>query len=190
MSRKNNIRNVKEYLLVQHSASYSFTDILIGRYDPYDIIKFTRLANTMTRFELLLLQTLNFENMWPICFKPRNEIFIRHGREAFKRLLSEHERGLLYNIIDRSLRTTTAEPLWEFPKGHKETGETPVTCACREFMEETSIARCDFRLIIGGRINRTIVDDRRYDFEYYYAVAQNNSFKTSIIEATCLSVCR
>lgn len=33
---------------------------------------------------------------------------------------------------------------WDFPKGHVETGETPLAAACREVREETSLTQLDF----------------------------------------------
>jgi 8-oxo-dGTP pyrophosphatase MutT (NUDIX family) len=44
-----------------------------------------------------------------------------------------------YELLEENNLSNYLEPEWEFPKGKKNMNETPLTCAIREFNEETNL---------------------------------------------------
>src|SRR5688572_21771019 len=71
-------------------------------------------------------------------------------------LYREDESGERRYLLVRS--ALTRRPIWEFPKGGVEAGESDVQAAERELQEEAGLAEGDYRLIEGFR------EEERYVF--------------------------
>ena len=70
------------------------------------------------------------------------------------------------------------EPEWGFPKGRRNPHETDITCAIREFQEETGLKRNDFTLIQNiYPISETFFGSNQvhYCHKYYIALCDNNT---------------
>lgn len=87
----------------------------------------------------------------------------------------------------------TKRPLWEFPKGALDEGETPFDAALRELQEETGLRADDVRIVqgferretyrftAGGADNRMTI---RKQVTYYLAETDRTDVTLSPVEAT------
>lgn len=90
------------------------------------------------------------------------------------------------------LSRLTKRPLWEFPKGGIDTGESALDAALRELEEETGLESGDIRLVpgferteeyrfsVGGDGERTLVQKQ---VTYYLAEAEHRDVRLSPSEA-------
>lgn len=91
------------------------------------------------------------------------------------------------------LSRLTKRPLWEFPKGGIDAGESPFDAALRELEEETGLAADDVRVVpgferteqyrftVGRRGDRTLVRKR---VTYFLAEARHRAVRLSPEEAS------
>lgn len=73
---------------------------------------------------------------------------MRHKRDLSAGVIVFHEReeGRRYLLL---LSRLTKRPLWEFPKGGVDPGETVLEAALRELQEESGLVGPDIRLVPG-----------------------------------------
>ena len=81
------------------------------------------------------------------------------------RRVSQIAAGIvLFHVVDGERRyllvrsALTRRPIWEFPKGGVETGETDEVAAERELREEAGVTEADYRVLPGFR------EEERYVF--------------------------
>src|SRR5690606_17436941 len=102
--------------------------------------------------EQKLLLTKSFDELWCILNfikdKPRlSEQFLR-SKNKFKKLefylQTRYNKTISELINENKSKFTTPE--WGFPKGRRKKNESPLSCALREFTEETGIdsSNCEF----------------------------------------------
>ena len=110
------------------------------------------LISKMTIHEQKLLLTKSFDELWCtlnfIKDKPRlSEQFLR-SKNKFKKLefyLQTRYNKTISELINENKSEFTT-PEWGFPKGRRKNNESPLSCALREFTEETGIdsSNCEF----------------------------------------------
>jgi 8-oxo-dGTP pyrophosphatase MutT (NUDIX family) len=145
---------VPEYLMIQRKDSLSFMEFIRGKYDVADIQYIRQLLAAMTEHERTMLLTVGFESLWNHVWYqpsvPRHSNEYDHAKAKFDALLDgfqfEGQRVTLAELV-RISPSPYYEPEWGFPKGRRRLREEDVTCAVREFCEETCFSPSDIELL-------------------------------------------
>ena len=132
-----------EYLMIQRKDSLSFMEFIRGKYDVSDEHYIKRLMGCMTHYERSLIIECTFEQLWNHVWYqpsiPRVTVEFEHAKSKFMCLA---DTGKLIEYI-----STTDAPYTQsehgFPKGRRKLKENDVTCAVREFSEETGFNEND-----------------------------------------------
>ena len=152
-----------EILMIKKRYTYSYFIFIFGRYKKYNNKHLQYLFNHMTYAEKLDILSLDFSKMWYrmwLCtpennytiysiynkstiptkniktyFRKKNKfnsIFLRDNGKRLKRLIQSSD-----NVVSP----------WEIPKGSANKSESDITCAIREFEEETIINTSDYTIL-------------------------------------------
>ncbi len=143
-----------KYLMVQRKDSLSYVEFIRGKYDLNNRTYIMKLLTALTPTERDKLVDNDFETLWKDMWcKQENESnrnFNKEFVEASEKfqtlqkgyyIKSEKGDATLFDLqvaID-STQAEYDETEWGFPKGRRNINEDDVSCAVREFREETGI---------------------------------------------------
>jgi len=140
----NNISLFKYYynsikiLMIRRRHSLNYVQFIRGKYDLNNKENLNKLFQLMTIDENDLISNNSFDFLWKELWKNNSE------NDNYKReyITSEKKFNILklrsfYNLLLK--KSIYQEPEWEFPKGKKNFNEDNLSCAKREFIEETNI---------------------------------------------------
>jgi 8-oxo-dGTP pyrophosphatase MutT (NUDIX family) len=135
-----------EFLLIRRRDSLSFIEFVRGKYSVTDRVYLKMLLQGMSQPEQEKLRTQTFDQLWRGVWgeaagshrtdydvAERKYREIAPTREAMGALLTENP-------------SPWPEPEWGFPKGRRNPYESELSGAIREFQEETSMTRGDFKV--------------------------------------------
>lgn len=144
-----------KYLLVQRKDSLSFVEFLRGKYDVNNTQYLLRLFTNMTEDERQRISESSFETLWKemwckTSIQDSNKNFTKEyndSKEKFETLkrgvfIKSPKDGIYYfdiHYIMTNSKSEFDETEWGFPKGRRNINEEDVSCAIREFREETGI---------------------------------------------------
>jgi 8-oxo-dGTP pyrophosphatase MutT (NUDIX family) len=179
MFSKANITNFNdfiEYLLIQRKDSLSFVEFTRGKYNIDDDEYISKLIRGMTQKEQELLKTCSFDELWKGVWGESSTVRSHkndydNSEKKFEQIISK-----LPKLIEENPSKWT-EPEWGFPKGRRNPHETDMTCAIREFQEETALRRQDFILIQNTLpISETFFGSNQvhYCHKYYIALCHKD----------------
>jgi 8-oxo-dGTP pyrophosphatase MutT (NUDIX family) len=127
------IKNDKVYfLMIRRRNTFGYIDIIKGKYNIENSLLFKNLIDSMTNEEKKDILNNNFDLLW-------NKMWMfptKYNVDTKKKFYSNAKE--IYASIHKST-SRWEEPEWEFPKGRKNSKETEINCARREFTEETGI---------------------------------------------------
>jgi 8-oxo-dGTP pyrophosphatase MutT (NUDIX family) len=134
-----------EFLMIQRKDTLGYVEFMRGKYTLGNIDYIQTLFHQMTHDELSKLESYDFETLWNSLWN--NQISRQYKQEydiAFAKYQALKEgteecggKNLNEYIKSANRDWTTAE--WGFPKGRRGNRESEVTCAVREFTEETGL---------------------------------------------------
>jgi 8-oxo-dGTP pyrophosphatase MutT (NUDIX family) len=146
--------NKTELLLIRRKNSLGFVDFMRGKYNINNMTYITNLLNKMSTDERNLIINNNFDYLWNYLWgKNINNQYKSEERSSNDKLNKLKEgvivNGKLYTIksLINDLTETYHEPEWGFPKGRRNFQEKDITCAIREFEEETGYSRTNIKII-------------------------------------------
>ena len=128
------------YLMIQRNNTFGYIDIIKGKYEQGNHMMMKNLINNMTTDEKKSIQTESFKTLWNTMWT-KNVKICKESQEIFEK--NYHDIVFLINESTNKWD----EPEWEFPKGRKNITETELSCAIREFTEETGIDRSEINII-------------------------------------------
>lgn len=133
-----------QFLLIQRKDSLNFVEFIRGKYDTHDIPYIERMFRNMTIAEQERILFLDFDGLWKSVWGRSN----RNYRSEYELSLNKYNkvRAMLPGIIQKN-RSSWTEPEWGFPKGRRNYMENDISCAIREFVEETGLRRNSFRIM-------------------------------------------
>jgi len=132
--------------MVRRRTTYAFSDLVLGRYSRRQLRHAQRhpaawaaylrsYLDQMTVDELLVLRTLDFDNIWGRVYGSHTPDAVRRVHFGADFLLTGCDT--LVATIDQTRPTNRS--VWEAPKGRKLAWESEAACAQREFWEETRV---------------------------------------------------
>lgn len=165
-------------LLVQRKISIGFFSFMRGKYTSETLMKV--FFEDMTPFERKLLETKTFDEIWEYLWNGANSIgFLKSYNEAKSKFAKCDIEKFL-----REIPVKFNETEWMFPKGKRNNiHESSISCAIREFSEETGISPnlvfCQFEEN-SNRPKRIIEihtgsDNHKYRTIYYLAISDSDS---------------
>jgi len=170
-----------EYLLVQRRDSIGFVELLRAKYKLSDVQYIITQIEGTTEKERHALKVKSFEQLWidlwgASTFETKQ---YRQEYEQAKLKFEQLKQGVLYNdkmtTLDELLDIIPIKwstPEWGFPKGRRNPGETDMTCAIREFQEETGLTRNDYFLFDGIEpIHETFFGNNNIHYCHVYYIA-------------------
>lgn len=144
------ISNAIYYLMVQRKDSLCYTEFIRGKYDIKNLKYIKKLIDNMTQVEKCKLRNSSFDKLWnSLWINNTNNMRKEYNNSAqkFKILKNGYKiksNDTILNIdmnffVDSDRHITENE--WEFPKGRRKINEKDVSCALREFEEESGILK-------------------------------------------------
>lgn len=173
-------KKIVEIIMVKKTCTYAYCAFVFGKYKKPDTKYLRFLFSNMTFDEKMLILTMQYNKMWQRVYLDNPEH--KHNRspsdisryQAKKQYFNYNftEDGGIYlkKIINLSQCTDT---LWEFPKGHSDTGESDMRAGIREFTEETGISSMNYKIMWHTTpYTESFVDAKVcYKNKYYFARA-------------------
>jgi len=134
-----------EFLMIQRKDTLGYVEFMRGKYSVGNPDYIQSLFNQMTHNELERLEKYDFETLWNSLWN--NQISRTYKQEydnAFAKytVLKDGLEEALGKTLDYYITHANKEwitPEWGFPKGRRGNRESEITCAIREFSEETGL---------------------------------------------------
>ena len=156
--------NQTRVLMIRRKDSMSFAEFMRGKYDPENIPYVSTLIKNMTLKEQAAVASDTFETLWRQMWgDDRMTSDYVQSREKFH--LLDRVALMQQNISEYT------EPEWGFPKGRRMRGESDLTCAIREFDEETNIPRESFVVLKNIILTETFMGLNNVQYKHVYFVA-------------------
>ena len=157
------------YLLAQRRDTIEYSDFIRGKYVQANLETYFSL---MTIEERDRLRQYNFDELW-------DDLWVNHDGYYYRNIKPRAKVKFMANSdnMNRLLETTVStriEPGWGFPKGKKNTVESEVECAFREFKEETKMA-LDYKYLKNTPCVKEVfkgTNGKMYGTSYYLAEVQ------------------
>ena len=170
-----NDSNSIQYLLIQRKDSLAFVEFIRGKYNHQDEEYIGRLLRGMAHreHEQILSHTFDelWQNVWGESFGVKSHKSDHDNSSKKYALISDKLRTLIENNP-----TKWTEPEWGFPKGRRNPYESDMSCACREFQEETGILCQDFTIIQNTYpISETFFGSNQVHYCHKYYIALCNT---------------
>lgn len=185
---KSNYPKIK-FLLIQRKDTMGYIDVIRGKY-PEDEPNRTKILKTyfqeMTGEERLSLITKDFDQIWDEVWNNRNSKIYKNeyagAREKFVKLMPQMEKFL-----------NETQSLWKYtefgiPKGRRCMKESNISCAEREFCEETGYSRDDYQFLSNyPTIYEEFLGTNGIRYRHiYYVVKMNDSINPPSVDSTSL----
>jgi 8-oxo-dGTP pyrophosphatase MutT (NUDIX family) len=142
-----------EVLLIQRRDTLGYVEFMRGKYLVGNVDYVMSLFNQMTISELERLEAYDFETLWNALW---NNQISRQYRQEYETALAKynslvaggedaHCKTLAWYIEHANREWITPE--WGFPKGRRGNRESEISCALREFTEETGLDETQCNLV-------------------------------------------
>jgi 8-oxo-dGTP pyrophosphatase MutT (NUDIX family) len=184
------MENIK-FLLVRRRHSLGFAEFIRGKYVVGNINGIRTLIKQMVPEEIEMLRNNSFEQLWEYFWGSNNALEILNkkdfhdSKDKFTKLKSKIS---VECDLDWYLDTVTPDyflPEWGFPKGRKkkeekcEKGEKKVesdlSCALREFCEETGLSDSDINILNMKPIKEELLGTNGVKYRHIYFLAEMKS---------------
>lgn len=146
--------NKFEYLMIKRKDTLGYVDFLRGRYNLYNKLYLMNIINEMTIQEKIKIKSKTFDELWnDLWFGMSSSQYKNEGRiskEKFEKLKAGiyiNKNVVSLESLIKESKTRWIETEWGFPKGRRNYNEKDLTCAVREFEEETGYKKEDINII-------------------------------------------
>ena len=174
------------YLLICRKDTLGYVDFMRGKYKIYSKDYLNNIFNEMTTIEKQrILESAygslsTFDDMWDLLWGDKIGIQYRGeektSREKFNMLKTGiNQNDEFYNIqtLINTSKTSWVEPEWGFPKGRRNYQEQDLTCALREFEEESGISSGGMCLIQNLKpYEETFTGSNYKSYKHCYYIAE------------------
>lgn len=181
-----------EFLMIKRKHSLGFLEFIRGRYDVEDYQKIVKLFEHMTEEEIDKIKTSDFDTIWCDVWGKTAQLKIyedEYNRSKEKYNLIKYKSDA-HNVLGLKFFTDNITPKWKhgewgFPKGRRSHYEKNLTCAIREFQEETGYTQDDYFLIENILPLKEVflgTNGIPYKHIYYLAILNENCSDPTILD--------
>lgn len=174
---KSNIFNNKiKFLMVQRKHSLGYMEFMRGKYDIKDDVHIIFLFEQMTPNEIQDINDKEFDYLWNMLWEndPASTTTIKNNHH-YKEYISSKQKFYELKINNNLLTLIKPKYLfneWGFPKGRRDTYETNIVCAMREFEEETFYNENDYLILDeSNEIRENLVGTNGINYRHNYFIA-------------------
>lgn len=163
-------------LLIKKRYTYYYVQFLFTDYNIKNRGELIKLFSGLTANEKYLIATFDFDLMWTWLwrtndFKKGSRLHRLYRNKFYNLYKSKIYKSKLYNLLNN---TPCSKTIWEIPKGKRKLKEKSLTCAIREFEEETGLTPEHYNIISTNLYTITnIANGKRYSLQYYPAIASS-----------------
>lgn len=138
-----------QFLLIQRKDSIGYVELIRGKYKPDDVEYISAQIDGMTGDERQRIITLPFDRLWNDMWgaNPNSKQYTNEHESARKKIAHLRESGVLEKLINESKASVYTTPEWGFPKGRRNPREDNISCAMREFNEETGLRPYQYAIV-------------------------------------------
>lgn len=179
------IKTNLKFLLVCRKHTLGFLELVRGNYELETIDDINHLIGVferMTYKEIESIKTQEFDTLWNQIWHLKQ--FNNNHKKEYEISSQKYQKlktGIEYenhqydlNYVLAQMKSNYREPEWEFPKGRRKIKEDDITCAVREFKEETDFADVDFEILNANTISEIFMGSNHFNYKYIYYLAQSN----------------
>jgi 8-oxo-dGTP pyrophosphatase MutT (NUDIX family) len=179
------------YLMVQRKDSLSYVEFIRGKYDIQNKTYIYKLFTLMTSEERDFIKNTDFETLWKQMWckteDDNNKNFTKEYNEAIEKfmmlkkgyyLICNDEKKFIniYIVLDETISLYN-ETEYGFPKGRRNINEDDLSCAIREFKEETGIHPKFIRLSHDIKpLEETFTGSNKTRYKHIYYIAKYYPF--------------
>lgn len=130
-----------KYLMIKRKHSVGFVDFVRGKYVLHNKLQIISLLMVMTDDEQMRLMTQDFSVIWREMWDGPEDIVAREKLEHLRKgVMTNFNFYTLSDCIKEAQASQQwSQNDWGFPKGRKNFNESDMSCALREFVEETGV---------------------------------------------------
>jgi 8-oxo-dGTP pyrophosphatase MutT (NUDIX family) len=147
--------NKREFLMICRKNSLGFVDFMRGKYKIHCPLHLNNLINEMSNKEKESLLSSEFDVLWKYLWGDYVGMQYRSEESVSKDKFSTITNGMqlkngdIYNLeqLVTASDTNWITPEWEFPKGRRNYQENDLSCALREFEEETGYSKNNINIV-------------------------------------------
>ena len=144
---QSHLKNFK-FLIFRRKKTLGYIEFIRGRYDEDNIESYTTLFEQMVISEINDILNNDFEFLWNDLWKQNiDNKFYKNEFNDSKTKFDNLRNDKNFKIIINNIKPLYDTPEWGYPKGRRVYLEKNINCACREFEEETSLTKDDYKII-------------------------------------------
>lgn len=173
-----------KFLLIRRKDTLGYVEFIRGKYPLNNKIYIQNIIDEMTVSEKNKIINCPFDNLWNDLWGGQVGIQYRSEEKISRNKFDMLSTGIIYdgelftleNFVLQS-KTNWVEPEWGFPKGRRNFKEKELTCALREFQEETGYNTDMINIIQNIQPLEEIFTGsnyKSYKHSYYIAMMDNN----------------
>lgn len=171
-----------KFLMVQRKHSLGYMEFMRGKYTVNDTNNIKYLLEQTTPNELNDIINQNFDYLWNMLWdNNQNSTTTIKNKHHYKEYITSkqkfYELKMNNNQLLLSIKPKFTFNEWGFPKGRRETYESDIVCAMREFEEETYYNENDYSILDENNIiteNLVGTNGINYRHNYFLAVVHKN----------------
>lgn len=173
-----NINDDIQFLIVQRKHSLGYMEFMRGRYSIDNIDTLIHLVEQMSPNEISDITKKDFDNLWNGLWDLNNIKNKNHHKEYVQSKHKFYQIKLNYPNIFTDIKPLYSFNEWGFPKGRRESYESDLVCAIREFEEETGLEETSYNVLEkckSIRENLTGTNGVHYAHNYFLSIINDNS---------------
>lgn len=151
---RNNGENGIEYCMICRKDTLGYVDFMRGKYPLHNLAYLRNIVDEMTIDEKKRLLEQDFDTLWEALWGDNVGIQYRGEERVSREKFASLKKGIddksgFYNIetLISDSKSKWTSPEWGFPKGRRNYQERELSCALREFTEETGYHQNDLKVV-------------------------------------------
>jgi hypothetical protein len=173
-----NINDNIQFLMVQRKHSLGYLEFMRGRYSIEHKDKLIYLIQQMSPNEISDISTKDFDYLWNTLWDLNNIKNKNHQKEYIQSKQKFYQIKIIFPNIFEDTKPLYDFNEWGFPKGRRESYESDLVCAIREFEEETNLNESNYTIFEkckSIRENLIGTNGVNYTHNYFLSIINDNS---------------